>query len=627
MVMTKRFELIAAVLFALPVAPRDARTQDHPPAVLFHGDGSGLLVRSPEEEEWLLVERLAEHREATNDRGGGGAVSELETTQVLYSSPAFGEPSNEGNGVLLQWSEDGTENGSITVRLNGQTLCTVPPLSAPGTNACVVSGLTRTCRPDIEPGCVPNLGGEVQCRVPEETQVNAHIFEIVRSTGETLRQCQEVVDTWPFGSSMLFAYRRKLTDRLAVDLTSGRCDVQVDLLAATNNCNFAAAAGDSDIIVTGNNGGPPATYLDISLDGLPALHIEEPGDLFCFDRPLPVPTRGQHELKFSGYLSRPQAADTFWFNAETNQFYARIVGSFYGLNLTTGCVTTTSGRPRAPESLVLRQVTHGAGATVRATWVNAERPYTGGIRVSLDGKATASLSGDAEAALLTGLAAGKRTVGVRGDGGAAGLSDETTSAITVKAQSPVPNGNLPAVQCSFDLAGARTALVTWAGGDPVAWVDVTRRRAAGGSYELAAWGPGSTGQLALAGAAKGDLLRVELFRKDGTGFYLAGVVDCSAPEDTGRILPGDVNQDRKIDIGDAIGLLVVLFRGAEGVALPCTGNVDGAGGKKLLDWDGNQTLNVTDTIGLLRYLFLGDSPHILGKSCAPVGGCQSSCGE
>jgi hypothetical protein len=594
--------------------------------LIVHGGRGAIVVRAPTAAELRLAGAALQHlhRKGT-ERGGGAALSELESFQVEYQAPVFGEPGPAGNAVLLQWFEDGNETAPVSVRLNGETICTVPALTAAGSNACVVSGLPRTCRPDFDPGCVPNLGSESQCRIPEGAVLNAHVFEIVLPSGESLRQCQEVADTWPFGSSVIFAYRTRAADTIATNLTGGRCDEAINLVASTTNCVFRSTANDTDIIITGNNGGPPPTFLNIHVDGVERLHIEEPAELFCFDHAVAIETRGVHEIRFEGYLSRPQASETFWFNPETNEFYGPIIGGFFGLNLTTSCVETTRGRPQPPSSLVLRQTSFaGEGIAVRASWVNAEAPYPGGVRVSIGGNVVQTLDGGVETALLGGLATGRRSIGVRGDGAAAGLSDETVGEILVRSQSPFPTSP-PPIQCDFDLAGERTARLSWSPNDSILWVDVHRRRAGSVDFEIVASAVPGTSEVLVHDAARGDVLRAQFFRQQDTSLYAIGVADCAAPQDAGAQLPGDMNQDRQLNIADAVALLLVLFRSAEGVVIPCEGGIEEAGAGDLVDWDGNQEVNLTDSIALLRHLFLGDSRHVLGSSCIAIAGCPVVC--
>ena len=91
----------------------------------------------------------------------------------------------------------------------------------------------------------------------------------------------------------------------------------------------------------------------------------------------------------------------------------------------------------------------------------------------------------------------------------------------------------------------------------------------------------------------------------------------SLPE--GLQLPGDVNQDSKLDMTDAIVLLGHLFLGSP-TDLPCAD-----GGLGLADAAADGKLDMTDAIHVLRYLFLSGSPPGLGTECVPLPGCPAAC--
>jgi len=56
------------------------------------------------------------------------------------------------------------------------------------------------------------------------------------------------------------------------------------------------------------------------------------------------------------------------------------------------------------------------------------------------------------------------------------------------------------------------------------------------------------------------------------------------------------------------------------------GNFPNEGGDlRLLDFDGNGVVQLTDAVGLFLFLFDGGRPHHLGPSCVPVGGCSAGC--
>jgi hypothetical protein len=84
--------------------------------------------------------------------------------------------------------------------------------------------------------------------------------------------------------------------------------------------------------------------------------------------------------------------------------------------------------------------------------------------------------------------------------------------------------------------------------------------------------------------------------------------------------PGDINQDNALNISDAIGVIRHLVSGA--TSLPC--QTDEAN-LKLLDGDGNGSLNITDATQVLRYLFQDGPPLALGAGCVTIVGCPAAC--
>jgi hypothetical protein len=102
-------------------------------------------------------------------------------------------------------------------------------------------------------------------------------------------------------------------------------------------------------------------------------------------------------------------------------------------------------------------------------------------------------------------------------------------------------------------------------------------------------------------------------------------VTTSLCDASGRQLPGDCNQDRRIDLSDAVCLLAALFRGHP-ARLSCGEGELGANGSALLDWDGDARLAITDAVLALQFLFDAGPPHALGLECLPAAGCPDACG-
>ena len=93
----------------------------------------------------------------------------------------------------------------------------------------------------------------------------------------------------------------------------------------------------------------------------------------------------------------------------------------------------------------------------------------------------------------------------------------------------------------------------------------------------------------------------------------------------GLRIPGDLNADGRLDIGDPVKILVALFRG--GVELPCDGaTITDGGNLAMADVDGDGNVLITDAVRLLGYLFLGGEAHTLGARCRRVEGCSDGCG-
>ena len=104
-----------------------------------------------------------------------------------------------------------------------------------------------------------------------------------------------------------------------------------------------------------------------------------------------------------------------------------------------------------------------------------------------------------------------------------------------------------------------------------------------------------------------------------------GFADGSGPTG-GRQLPGDANQDGRIDISDAFSLLRRLFLGDAG-PLPCEGaSFDVGGNLVVFDVNGDAGVDISDVSGLLSFLFQGGQAPMAGLECRRVEGCPSACG-
>ena len=90
-------------------------------------------------------------------------------------------------------------------------------------------------------------------------------------------------------------------------------------------------------------------------------------------------------------------------------------------------------------------------------------------------------------------------------------------------------------------------------------------------------------------------------------------------------LPGDINQDGRLNVGDVIGLLHYLFKDEivkDEPRLPCSTD---DGNLQLVDINGDQTVNLSDAIYSLDYLFNRGDPPALGVRCTLIPGCSLAC--
>ncbi len=108
-----------------------------------------------------------------------------------------------------------------------------------------------------------------------------------------------------------------------------------------------------------------------------------------------------------------------------------------------------------------------------------------------------------------------------------------------------------------------------------------------------------------------------------TAGFLSLTLTVNAQQGGGQI-PGDCNQDGNRDISDPICYFQFLFLGAPN-ELPCGADVDAPGNVSLLDWNGDQLVDISDGISMLLYLFVGGNDHVLGKDCVRIVGCPQIC--
>ena len=88
----------------------------------------------------------------------------------------------------------------------------------------------------------------------------------------------------------------------------------------------------------------------------------------------------------------------------------------------------------------------------------------------------------------------------------------------------------------------------------------------------------------------------------------------------GLQLPGDINQDQRLNIGDVVGLLRHLVGGVSNP--PCD---SAEANRELLDVNGDDALSLADALYILNYLFRTGDPPVGGVDCIRIAGCPDSC--
>ena len=130
----------------------------------------------------------------------------------------------------------------------------------------------------------------------------------------------------------------------------------------------------------------------------------------------------------------------------------------------------------------------------------------------------------------------------------------------------------------------------------------------------------------------GDLIGVT-WRHDGLHFNEAGlreharrwpnaidsVFEFEFTDPRGR--PGDCNQDAVLDLSDAVCALGVLFTGLPPV-FPCgDGTATDAGNLALMDWQPDGSIDLSDIVAMLQFLFFSADAHTLAVPGAEATAC------
>jgi hypothetical protein len=101
---------------------------------------------------------------------------------------------------------------------------------------------------------------------------------------------------------------------------------------------------------------------------------------------------------------------------------------------------------------------------------------------------------------------------------------------------------------------------------------------------------------------------------------------CGEGPAAGSQRQGNVNQDSRLDLTDAVVLLGHLFQGAPD-ALPCEGGrITDEGNLRLLDVNGDLKVDLSDPVYFLKFLFGGGPLPAAGTECVPIAGCPDACG-
>jgi hypothetical protein len=112
-------------------------------------------------------------------------------------------------------------------------------------------------------------------------------------------------------------------------------------------------------------------------------------------------------------------------------------------------------------------------------------------------------------------------------------------------------------------------------------------------------------------------------------------VEATPSEPGGGQTVFDINQDSGLDMSDSISLLGFLFLGTPG-RLPCgeTGSTAETANITLLDWNGDGRVDMSDAVASLNWMFnqavTGQAPHVLdtrgdGATCIRIVGCPHKC--
>jgi len=93
----------------------------------------------------------------------------------------------------------------------------------------------------------------------------------------------------------------------------------------------------------------------------------------------------------------------------------------------------------------------------------------------------------------------------------------------------------------------------------------------------------------------------------------------------GMMIPGDENEDGKLDISDPVALLNHLFLGTN-PTLPCgDGSTAHPSNVMLLDLNGDGRIDISDPVFGLNFLFSGGPNPVPGTACISIAECPDHC--
>lgn len=93
----------------------------------------------------------------------------------------------------------------------------------------------------------------------------------------------------------------------------------------------------------------------------------------------------------------------------------------------------------------------------------------------------------------------------------------------------------------------------------------------------------------------------------------------------GLIQPGDVDASGKVDLSDPIVLLGALFQGQPSSL--CGFDFQSEENQVIVDFNGDEMVDLTDGIAMLSWMFLGTQHHAAGIDCINVPSCPAVCDD